>query len=57
MRAIFIAHGPAFATAKVIAPFDNVDVYPLLAHLLGVPPEIHDGNFGRTRAALRAPTP
>lgn len=38
MAALFIAHGPAFRPAK-LAPFDNVDVYPLLRDLLGLAPK------------------
>ncbi len=38
MRALFIASGPAFRAAKLDA-FDNVDVYPLLRDLLGLPPK------------------
>lgn len=44
MRAIFIANGPAFRSGIVTAPFDNVDVYPLLAHLLAIKPAANDGN-------------
>ncbi|WP_066799070.1 alkaline phosphatase family protein [Sphingomonas soli] len=36
MAALFIASGPAFRPAK-LPPFDNVDVYPLLRDLLGLP--------------------
>ena len=36
MAALFIASGPAFRVAKLPA-FDNVDVYPLLRDLLGLP--------------------
>ncbi len=53
MRAIFIARGPAFRKGVVIPPFDNVDVYPLLAHLLGVQAEANDGDAASTRGALR----
>lgn len=52
MRALFIAHGPAFRTAVVVPPFDNVDVYPLLAHLLGIKPEANDGNFEEIQGTL-----
>jgi predicted AlkP superfamily pyrophosphatase or phosphodiesterase len=45
MQALFIAHGPAFDGGRMIAPFDNVDVYPLLMHLLGLPPEPDDGTI------------
>lgn len=53
MRSLFIASGPAFRTGVVLAPFDNVDVYPLLAKLLGVRAEPNDGDITSTRAALR----
>jgi predicted AlkP superfamily pyrophosphatase or phosphodiesterase len=44
MQALFIANGPAFdSTFRPPADFVNVDVYPLLAHLLGVTPEPGDG--------------
>jgi len=36
MRALFIANGPAFRQA-VLPAFTNVDVYPLLRDLLGLP--------------------
>lgn len=38
MAALFIANGPAFHAGK-LAPFDNVDVYPLLRDLIGLPPK------------------
>ena len=53
MRAIFVASGPSFRAGAVIPPFDNVDVYPLLAHLLGVVAERNDGNLAIVGAALR----
>ena len=52
MRAIFIASGPAFRRHSVVPPFDNVDVYPLLAHLLGIKPEPNDGDFSKVRDTL-----
>jgi predicted AlkP superfamily pyrophosphatase or phosphodiesterase len=53
MAALFIGHGPAFRPAK-LAPFDNVDVYPLLRDLLKLPvkPDI-DGTDAPFRDALR----
>ena len=44
MHAIFIARGPSFREGAVIPAFDNVDVYPLLARLLGIPAAPNDGN-------------
>ncbi|MCD9027961.1 ectonucleotide pyrophosphatase/phosphodiesterase [Luteimonas sp. BDR2-5] len=52
MRAPFIAHGPAFRRGAVIPAIDNVDVYPLLAHLLAIPPADNDGDLAHTRDAL-----
>ncbi|WP_294391647.1 ectonucleotide pyrophosphatase/phosphodiesterase [uncultured Sphingomonas sp.] len=37
MRATFIANGPAFKQGKRLPLFDNVDVYPLLRDLIGLP--------------------
>jgi predicted AlkP superfamily pyrophosphatase or phosphodiesterase len=45
MAALFIAHGPDFRQGLLHAPFDNVDLYPLMAKLLGVTPEANDGNL------------
>jgi predicted AlkP superfamily pyrophosphatase or phosphodiesterase len=52
MRAIFIARGPAFARGRVLPPVDNVDVYALLARLLGIPAAPNDGRAGAFDAAL-----
>lgn len=37
MGALFVAEGPAFKSGVVLPPFDNVDVYPLVAHILNLP--------------------
>jgi predicted AlkP superfamily pyrophosphatase or phosphodiesterase len=55
MRAVFIAHGPSFAHGVTLPPFDNVDVYPLLAHLLGITAAPNDGDPRTLQPALRAP--
>jgi len=52
MRAIFVARGPAFREGVVIEPFDNVDVYPLLARLIGVIPAANDGDAHALLPAL-----
>ena len=54
MRALFIAHGPAFRRGLVVPEFDNVDVYPLLAHVLGIVPQPNDGDFAVVAPMLRA---
>jgi predicted AlkP superfamily pyrophosphatase or phosphodiesterase len=53
MRAVFIARGPSFKQGQTIEGFDNVDVYPLLARLLGVPEAPNDGDPERLLPALR----
>ncbi|MCC6920184.1 MAG: alkaline phosphatase family protein [Alphaproteobacteria bacterium] len=53
MAALFVAHGPAFRSGVTLAPFDNVDVYPILARLLGLPPEPGDGTPAPLTPALR----
>lgn len=52
MYSLFIAHGPAFRQGALIPAIDNVDVYPLLAHLLGIQTADNDGNPAHTAAAL-----
>lgn len=44
MRALFVARGPAFRRGVVLPAFDNVDVYPLLAQLIGITAAPHDGD-------------
>ena len=39
MRALFIAHGPAFHPGATLPSFENVAVNPLLRRLLGLPPD------------------
>lgn len=53
MRAVFIASGPAFRAGTPLSTFDNVDVYPLLARLLGVPAQQNDGDIAPFLPALK----
>ncbi|WP_027081525.1 ectonucleotide pyrophosphatase/phosphodiesterase [Luteimonas mephitis] len=57
MRALFVARGPAFRQGAEIPAFDNVDVYPLLARLLGIAPAPNDGNIAPLLPALREAAP
>lgn len=52
MRALFVAHGPSFRKNVTVAPFPNVDVYPLLMNLLGVPAQRGDGSLAPLKPAL-----
>jgi len=54
MRALFVAHGPAFRHGLVVAEFDNVDIYPLLTRVLGIRAAPNDGDFSVV-APLLAP--
>jgi predicted AlkP superfamily pyrophosphatase or phosphodiesterase len=53
MRALFVARGPDFARGLRVREFDNVDVYPLLAHLLGIRPQPNDGDYAAVAGMLR----
>ena len=53
MRALFLARGPSFKPGRRMAAFPNVDVYDLLAHLLGVPPARNDGSLAPFEPVLR----
>ncbi|HEX5304701.1 MAG TPA: ectonucleotide pyrophosphatase/phosphodiesterase [Dyella sp.] len=52
MQALFVAHGPAFRHGARHAAFPNVDVYPLMAHLLGVTPAANDGDYDAVKDML-----
>lgn len=53
MAALFIGHGPAFRPTQLPA-FDNVDVYPLLRDLLGLPAKAGiDGSDAVFKPSLR----
>lgn len=54
MRAVFVAAGPSFRRGATLPAFDNVDVYPLLATLLGLAPARNDGTAA-TFAPVLAP--
>lgn len=53
MRALFIAEGPAFERGMLAEPFPNVDVYPLLTHLLGLAGEPGDGALSQVAGFLK----
>ncbi|WP_243042312.1 ectonucleotide pyrophosphatase/phosphodiesterase [Dyella sedimenti] len=53
MQALFVAHGPAFRQGATVPSFPNVDVYPLMAHLLGLPAAANDGDYQAVQDMLR----
>ncbi|MDR7371757.1 ectonucleotide pyrophosphatase/phosphodiesterase [Flavobacterium aquidurense] len=53
MQAIFYAKGPAFKVNKEFGSFQNVSVYPLIAHILGLKIEEVDGKFSEVSNMLK----
>ncbi len=53
MKASFFAAGPDLVRGKTVAPFDNVNLYPWMAHLLGLNPPKTDGSLNILSATLR----
>ena len=43
MRGIFVAAGPAFRQGVTVPPFENVNIYDVLARVIGVTPAPNDG--------------
>ncbi len=53
MAALFIASGPDVRATGTLAPFDNVNVYPLLARLIGVTARANDGDAAVLAAIVK----
>lgn len=53
MQALFVAHGPAFRVGAKVPAFPNVDVYPLMTHLLGLPAAANDGDYDAVKDMLK----
>jgi hypothetical protein len=45
MHELFVAAGPAIKARAQIKPFDNVDLYSLMAEILQVKPTSNDGSI------------
>ena len=52
MLATFIADGPRFADGTVVEPFDNVEIYGIIADILGIAPVATDGDLARVQYFL-----
>jgi predicted AlkP superfamily pyrophosphatase or phosphodiesterase len=52
MRALFIANGRNIKPNTLLAPINNVDVYPFLCALLNIKPKKNDGDAQALKAAL-----
>jgi predicted AlkP superfamily pyrophosphatase or phosphodiesterase len=53
MKASFFAAGPDLVSGKTVAPFENVNLYPWLAHMLGLHAPKSDGSLNILSATLR----
>jgi alkaline phosphatase D len=53
MKAIFFAAGPDLVAGKTVAPFENVNLYPWLAHMLGLNAPKSDGSLNILSGTLR----
>ena len=53
MHAIFRAVGPAFKQGYIARQFENVDIYSLICHILGIQPAPCDGELDRIKHILK----
>ncbi len=53
MHGIFIAHGPAFKEGEMIEAFQNLHLYELMCHVLGLIPAENDGKLDSVLIVLR----
>ena len=54
MHAIFLASGPGIPAGKLLASFENIEIYPYITELLGLTPAPNvDGHRGRLAAIIR----
>ena len=52
MRATFVAHGSAFKKDVTVAPFQNIELYNMMASIIGVTPSPNDGTEGSLSSIL-----
>ena len=55
MKAIFFAFGPDIRSGVQLRPFENVNIYPFLAKILGLEPPDVDGSLDVLLPALKKP--
>jgi alkaline phosphatase D len=53
MKASFFAMGPDIVAGKTVAPFENVNLYPWIAHILGLEAAKSDGSLNILAGTLR----
>jgi alkaline phosphatase D len=54
MHAIFYATGPAFKSGYLHPGFNNIDIYPLIAEILGILPADVDGSLANVTSLLKS---
>jgi hypothetical protein len=57
MRALFLAMGPDIRSGSQLKPFENVNVYPLVAKILGLHPPPVDGSLNVLSKILKNDAP
>ena len=53
MHGIFIASGPAFKNNLIVNSFQNIHLYDLIAHILGINPTENDGSLDSISVILK----
>ena len=53
MKASFFAAGPDIVAGKTVKPFENVNLYPWIAHILGLQAPKNDGSLNVLAGTLR----
>ncbi len=53
MGGLFVASGPAFRKGLVVSPFQNIHIYELICHVLGLEPAPNDGSLDSIRVMLQ----
>ena len=53
MKASFYAEGPDIVSGRTVRPFENVNIYPWIAHLLGLTAPKTDGSINILAGTLR----
>ncbi|KAK7066956.1 ectonucleotide pyrophosphatase phosphodiesterase [Halocaridina rubra] len=57
MNALFVAHGPDFQRHVEVEAFQNIELYNLMCHLMGVQPAPNNGTWGALHHMLAHPPP
>ncbi|NXL94323.1 ENPP4 triphosphatase, partial [Alectura lathami] len=52
MHPFLAARGPAFHRGYKQSTMNNVDIYPMMCHILGLTPQPHNGTFSNTKCLL-----